>query len=161
MTCAPPTLSASPVTTYRSRAAEVSVPPTTSVRSSSSTAAIRAPLASPPLQEGPLESVVRPHLHLHHQRPPVRAEAAVIIPRPPSASCRQPSPTVLRPHQPRKQLHPSTPLLIDQFPEHLDPATGPTPSFPHRPSTTTVVSLCPPYRHPCHCLVEDGFTSAN
>jgi hypothetical protein len=55
---APPAPSASRVTAYRSWAAEVSSSPTTSVRSSSSTAVVRAPPASPPLKEGPLESVV-------------------------------------------------------------------------------------------------------
>jgi hypothetical protein len=74
---APPTPSASQVTAYRSR----------------------APPASPPLEEGPLESVVRQCLHLHRWRPPVRAKAAIVIPRLPSTSCWQPSPTVLRPRQ--------------------------------------------------------------
>jgi hypothetical protein len=42
----------------------------------------------------------------------------------------QPSPTVLRPRRPRQQLRLSTVLLIDQFSNHLDPATGPAPLFP-------------------------------
>jgi hypothetical protein len=42
-------------------------------RGSPLTAAVRAPPASPPLQEELLESVVRPCLHLRRRRPPVRA----------------------------------------------------------------------------------------
>jgi hypothetical protein len=93
--CAPLEPSASRVPAYRSRAAEVSALSTTSARSSSSTAAVQAPPVSPPHQEGPLESVVRPRLHLCRRWPPVQAEATVIIPRPLSASHRQPSPIVL------------------------------------------------------------------
>jgi hypothetical protein len=92
---APPALSASWVTTYQSRAAEVSTSATTSVRSSSSTAAVRAPPASPPLQERPLEFIVWPRLHLHHRRPSIWAKVIVVILWPPSAFYRQPSPTVL------------------------------------------------------------------
>jgi hypothetical protein len=102
---------------------------------------LRPRLASPPLQEGPLESVVRPRQHLRRRQTSVRAEAVVIIPRPPRASHRQPSPTILWPHRPRQQLRPSTALLVDQFPEHLDPATGPAPLFPHRSSTTAMETL--------------------
>jgi hypothetical protein len=126
---APPAPSASQVTAYWSRAAQVSTSPTTSARISSSTTAVWAPLASPPLQEGPLESIVQPCVHTFTVDD-LRSE-----PKPLSASRQQPSPTVLRPQQ---QFHPSTLLLIDQFPEHLDPTTGSVPSFPHRPSTTAV-----------------------
>jgi hypothetical protein len=97
-----PAPSASRVTTYQSRAVEVSMSLTTSVRSSSSTAGVWAPLASPPLQEGPLKSVVGPRLHHRRRWPPVWAEAAVIIPRLPSTSSQQPSPTVLRPCRSRQ-----------------------------------------------------------
>jgi hypothetical protein len=58
-------------------------------RGSPLTTTIRAPLASPPLQEVPLESIVRPHLHLHRHLPLVRAIAIVHIP--------SSSPTAARP----------------------------------------------------------------
>jgi hypothetical protein len=47
-----------------------------------------------------------------------------------SASHRQPSPVVLRPHRPQQQLRRGTPLLADQFSDCLDPATSPAPPFP-------------------------------
>jgi hypothetical protein len=50
-------------------------------RGSPLTTTVRAPLASPPLQEEPLEYVVWPCLHLHRRWPPVRA-----IVHPPSSS---------------------------------------------------------------------------
>jgi hypothetical protein len=68
------------VIAYRSRATEVPAPPSTSVRSSLSTIAIWAPLASPPLQEEPLESVVRPRLHLRRRWPSVWAVTVIHLP---------------------------------------------------------------------------------
>jgi hypothetical protein len=128
--CAPIALSASWITAYRSRAADVSASPTTSSRSLSMTTAIRAPLAALPLQEGPLESIVWPHLNLHRRWPRSK-------PKPSSSFPSRWAPPVDSPHQPSSgPADPSN--SFDQFPEHLDPITGPAPSFSRRPSTTAV-----------------------
>jgi hypothetical protein len=71
----------------------------TSVKSSPSTVMVQAPPASPPLQEEPLKSIARPHLHLRRRQHPVWVVAIIQhcrLPSPPPGHCGE-SPSTLMP----------------------------------------------------------------